>query len=85
MQTRTVRSQGNGKFFNCMASVILSLTVSSLVSPTPSLALSFSDSASLDWSALTMTGINFSLSNFTQQQIANVEYIWRSAGLYLYI
>jgi hypothetical protein len=58
--------------FNFIASVIILLILTTLPSPTPSFALSLSDSASLDWSALTMTGINFSLSNLTQQQIANV-------------
>jgi len=58
--------------FNFIASVIILLILTTLPSPTPSFALSLPDSASLDWSALTMTGINFSLSNLTQQQIANV-------------
>ena len=34
--------------------------------PPPSFATSFSASSSLDWSALTMTGIDFSLSNLVQ-------------------
>ena len=66
MQPRTVRSRGNGMFFNWMASVILSLTLIALISPAPTFALSFSGSALLDWNSLTMTGIDFTLSNFSQ-------------------
>ena len=66
MKTRPVRSQGDGRFFNWMASVTLSLTVISLVSPAPTFALSLSGSGALDWSSMTMTGIDFTLSNFAQ-------------------
>jgi len=72
MKTRPACHSGKRMSFNFIASVIILLILTTLPSPTPSFALSLSDSASLDWSALTMTGINFSLSNLTQQQIANV-------------
>ena len=73
MQMKTVRSRG-GKFFNWMAAVMLSLTLSSLVSPAPSFAdtIDFSTSGALDWSSLTMTGIDFTLSNFHQVTRAQV-------------
>jgi len=71
MQTKTVRSRG-GKFFNWMAAVILSLMLISLVSPAPSFALDLSGSGALDWSSLSMTGIDFTLSNFVQVRTAEV-------------
>jgi hypothetical protein len=44
----------------------------SIFCSSPAFALSFSGSASLDWSALTMTGVSVTLSNFQQLASANV-------------
>jgi len=47
--------------------------VALLLCTPPAYAISFSGSASLDWSALTMTGIDFTLADIRQVVSANVE------------
>ena len=53
--------------------ILLSTYINSLLffAP-PAFAMSFSGSAALDWSALTMTGVDFTLSDIRQVETANV-------------